>query len=139
LEINKQLIKMFTNSKPKGIDALYIDSESKKPLVSQPPNLNLKDLCGNDHHWIYKYCMNKSKAWREEVDESHKTVIEWSADAKANEEIMAQEKKKAIGKYNPGMNAKLETTGPIFLQCSRLYYEHCKAFYEKKLAQDGKI
>ena len=122
--------------KVEKIDTFYLSRETETPLNTEVKSLNnLAAKCKPDSDWIYNKCMMKSSEYRLMLENNNKGRV-WINDPliKKFPEANAKAKKYVLNSYDSqSFNYNdFSISNPIFNNCSLLYQDHCRHFYERK-------
>jgi hypothetical protein len=125
---------MFTTSKDvDNISKLYVDTNTNKLINPSFGKLDFRNLCKPDMEWVHDKCMMKSHKYKEVLEENYKMLYLLNPEQKKDEETEAKTKKRIFNSYNSENYADDRTKNQLFLNCSQLYYEQCRDFYQKRL------
>jgi hypothetical protein len=120
-----------------GIHNFYINKETHAPLFTE---LNSKEAitqaCKPDMDWIYNKCMMKSKEYREMLENNNTAKMMMHPLLKKDPELKKKAKKLMLNSQDIFINFDLSVMTPVFYNCSALYQENCRKFYETKSLQE---
>lgn len=116
-----------------NINKFYVNPETHAPLItSEISREALTKACQPDMDWIYNKCMMRSKEYREMLENNNKASIAIHPLFKKDPEAKQVAKKRMQNSYDNFNFCDLSVMNPVFLNCSALYQENCRRFYEGK-------
>ena len=116
-----------------SINNFFVSRDTDVPLVSAEISKEaLVKACKPDMNWIYDKCMMKSKEYREMIENNNKATISLHPLLKKDPEIKKKAKKRMLNSYDNFNFYDLSIMTPVFNNCSVMYQENCRRFYESK-------
>jgi hypothetical protein len=117
----------------KNIKSFYINPETNLPVEEEKRILNFRNLCRPDMEWITKKCMMRSAEYREMIEGNHKSRMAITDELIIKDPVLYKKyKKRLVAPIDFNHNIELPVLHTTFMNCSALYDQECRKFYESR-------